>query len=132
VTELAYFQGLVNILQHLVHLEWRAPTRVETLKPQSYKAASFDLLLDMILIKVIDFITFSKVALFDLLLDLALIKVINYIAFSKAASYDLLLDLVESPVIQPLLRYVGLYLLKSIVSLFITYTVVLTLDLFIG
>jgi len=38
-------------------------------------------------------------ASYDLLLDLVLVKVIDSITFSKAASYDLLLDLVESQVI---------------------------------
>ena len=39
-------------------------------------------------------------ASYYLLLDLVLVKVIDSITFSKAASYDLLLDLVKSPVIR--------------------------------
>jgi len=48
-------------------------------------------------------------ASYDFLLDLVLVKVIDSITFSKAASYDLLLDLVESQVIRLRLRYIRLY-----------------------
>ena len=65
-----------------------------------------------------------KAASFDLLLDLILIKVIDSITPCKAASYDLLLDLVESLVIQLRLRYISLYhinLLSYQFIMFITF-----------
>jgi len=62
-----------------------------------------------------------KATSFDLLLDLILVKVIDSIMSSKATSSDLLLDLVESSVIQLRLRYINLYHINLLSYQFITF-----------
>lgn len=59
------------------------------------------------------FIVLDKAASFDILSNLIFIKGINFIIFGEVVSYDLLSDLIKLPVICLRLRSIGLYYLLA-------------------